>query len=88
MGMRRATITIPDDLERELDAYLEEREAPPSLTTLVQTALRRFLNEAKLESREYSPPAGPFRITPSETGSGRDDVSAEHDRHLSENPGS
>lgn len=43
--MRRATITLPDDLEADLDAYLASRDAPPSLTSLVQAALRRYLDE-------------------------------------------
>lgn len=84
MAMRRATITIPDDLEEEIDAYMEEREAPPSLTTLVQAALRHYLLQAKLEAREYSPPVQPFQIAPAETGSGLSDVSINHDKYFAE----
>ena len=47
--MRRATITLPDDLEAELDSFLEAHEAPPALTTVVQAALRRYLAEKRGE---------------------------------------
>ena len=67
--MRRATITIPDELEALLERYLARLDAPPSLTTLAQAALRRYLEEASLsegsrsevaeDSHEYddAPPA-------------------------------
>ncbi len=41
--MRRATITIPDDLEADLDAYLADQDAKPSLAAVTQSALRQFL---------------------------------------------
>jgi hypothetical protein len=56
-SMRRATITLPDDLEAEIEAYLAKQEAPPSLTSLVQAALRRLLRESRRhrgEDTEYS----------------------------------
>jgi predicted nucleotidyltransferase len=43
--MRRATVTIPDDLALQVDAFSSKQPAAPSLTTLVQAALRRFLAE-------------------------------------------
>lgn len=43
--MRRASITIPDDLGRALDKYLRDLEAPPSLASVVQAALRGYLEE-------------------------------------------
>jgi hypothetical protein len=82
--MRRATITLPEDLDAELSAYLAGRDAPPSLTAVVQAALRRYLAEARLAERTYRPPQEPFAITPARRGSGRSDVSAEHDRYLAE----
>ncbi len=66
--MRRATITLPDDLEADLDAYLASRDAPPSLTSLVQAALRRYLEEESPGSgssdRPYptGPVSGPSEI--------------------------
>lgn len=82
--MRRATITIPDDLDAELNAYLAAQDASPSLTAVVEVALRRYLQEKKLEARQYVPAKGPLRITPAPRGSGRRDVSVEHDRYLAE----
>lgn len=41
--MRRASITLTDDLERDLEAYLARHDARPSLTAVVQAALRKYL---------------------------------------------
>lgn len=43
--MRRASITIPDGLESALERYREDLEAPPSLASVVQVALERYLEE-------------------------------------------
>lgn len=75
--MRRATITIPDDVEAGLAVYMESQDAPPTLAALVQSALRAYLTE-----RGYLQEPRTLRLTPSATGSGRSDVSAEHDREL------
>jgi hypothetical protein len=84
--MRRATITLPDDLEAELESYLETQDAAPSLTSLIEAALRRYLREKQLEARQYRAPAGPLRITPAKKGSGAADVALEHDRYFAEKP--
>jgi metal-responsive CopG/Arc/MetJ family transcriptional regulator len=84
--MRRATITLPDDLEAEIASYLGNLDAAPSLTSLVEAALRRYLAEKRWESRQYRPPAGPLRVTPAGKGSGAADVSLNHDRYLAEDP--
>jgi metal-responsive CopG/Arc/MetJ family transcriptional regulator len=84
--MKRATITLPDDLQAELEAYLAAQDAAPSLTGLVEAALRRYLQEKRLEARQYQPVAGPLRITPAKRGSGVADTSLEHDRYLTEEP--
>ena len=68
--MKRATITIPDDLEQELDAYLAEHDAPPSITSVVQAALRVYLEERKWKARGYHPAAKKLNIPVVETGSG------------------
>ena len=81
-GMRRATITIPDDLEAQLNSYMGAQDAPPSLTGLVEAALRRFLEEKRLESRQFRPARKPFSVTPAKKGSGRRDISIAHDRYL------
>ena len=38
-------MTLPDDLAQALDEYVQAQEAPPALTTVVQTALREYLRE-------------------------------------------
>ena len=43
--MRRATITIPDDVDERVERFAESQPAPPSLTSVVQAALRRFLDD-------------------------------------------
>ncbi len=43
--MRRATITIDKDVAQALDAYVNDQEAAPALTAVVQAALRSFLAE-------------------------------------------
>ncbi len=43
--MRRATIRIPDDLAEAIDVYIEAQEAPPTLATVMETALREYLRE-------------------------------------------
>lgn len=84
--MRRATITIPDDLEADLSQYTRTLDVVPSLTGIVEIALRKFLQEKRLETRQYRPAQQRLRITPAEKGSGRHDVSVEHDRYLAEEP--
>jgi Arc/MetJ-type ribon-helix-helix transcriptional regulator len=82
MDMRRATVTIPDDLEKELQAWLDAQPARPSLAKVLQAALRLYLAEKKLEALEYRPATGPFRFTVDEVGSGHRNVSVEHDAHF------
>ncbi len=48
--MRRATITLPDDLDRKLEKFRSSQAGRPSLTSLAEIALRRFLE---------NPAAGP-----------------------------
>jgi hypothetical protein len=75
--MRRATITLPDDLDAGVQAYQRSLDAPPTLTSLVHAALRAYLSE-----RGYMARRGPFRLTAAEHGSGATDVSEQHDREL------
>ena len=44
-GMRRATTTIPDDLERAIEKYRRDLQVSPTLAAVVQTALREYLAE-------------------------------------------
>lgn len=80
--MRRATITLSDDLDAELHSYLATQDAAPSLTALVEAALRRYLHEKRLEARQFRPAKRPLRVTPAEAGSGAADASLDHDRYL------
>jgi len=75
--VRRATITIPDDLAKAVERYVRSQEAQPPLTAVVQSALRQYLSE-----RGYLETERPLRITPSRRGSGRSEVSRMHDRYL------
>ncbi len=75
--MRRATVTIPDDLASAVERYVRAQEARPPLTAIVQAALRQYLAE-----RGYLRAGRPLRITPARRGSGRHDVSRAHDRYL------
>ena len=77
LGMRRATVTIPDDLARAVESYVRAQEARPPLTAVIQAALRQYLTE-----RGYLRAAGTLRITPVRRGSGRRDISVRHDRYL------
>jgi metal-responsive CopG/Arc/MetJ family transcriptional regulator len=75
--MKRATVTINDELEASLDAYMGQQEVSPSLTAVVQTALREYLAR-----RGYDQKPKTFRIAPARKGSGYRDVSVRHDRYL------
>ena len=82
--MKRATITIPDELERDLERYLAGQDPPPTLAALVQSALRRYLAEEQLRLRDYRPPRGPLRVKPAVRGSRLQDVAERHDSYLAE----
>lgn len=41
--MKRASMTIPDDLERALEEYRRDAEVPPALAAVMQAALREYL---------------------------------------------
>jgi hypothetical protein len=75
--MKRATITITDDVEAALDSYVSRQEAPPTLTAVVQAALREYLAR-----RGAASPSRPLRITPAKKGSGKSDISLHHDRYF------
>jgi hypothetical protein len=75
--MKRATITIGGDLEEALQSFTSQQEVAPSLTALVQAALREYLAR-----RGAAAPAHPLRITPAAKGSGQSDISLKHDRYF------
>lgn len=70
-------MTFPDDLAKAMDDYLQSQDAPPSLTKVMQAALREYLRERGF-LREFRP----LKITPAKKGSGRSDVSQNHDLYL------
>jgi hypothetical protein len=75
--MKRATITIGEDLEKALTLYTSRQEVAPSFTSLVQAALREYLAR-----RGAAAPAHPLRITPANKGSGKSDISERHDQYF------
>jgi hypothetical protein len=77
--MKRATMTLPDDLAEAVESYQQAQEAPPSLTTVVQAALRQYLGERGFLGKRRT-----LEITPAKKGSGRHDVSQTHDRYVAE----
>ncbi|MBI3698107.1 MAG: hypothetical protein HY238_25130 [Acidobacteria bacterium] len=77
--MRRATITLPDDLDAALNSYIRQQDVGPALTALVQSALREYL-----ATRGYLVPARRLRISAARKGSGKKDLSVEHDRYFAE----
>ena len=75
--MKRATVSIPDDLAKAVESYVHAQDAPPPLTAVVQAALRQYLTE-----RGYMRTRRPLRISPATRGSGCRDISQGHDRYL------
>ncbi|MGD0074566.1 MAG: hypothetical protein ABSD31_09505 [Candidatus Binataceae bacterium] len=75
--MKRATVSIPDDLEQAIERYVEAHDAKPAFTAVIQAALRQYLTD-----RGYLRSTGLLRISPARKGSGRRDVSQAHDRYL------
>jgi hypothetical protein len=75
--MKRATVSIPDDLAKAVANYVRAQDAPLPLTTVVQAALRQYLTE-----RGYLPARKSLSINPAAQGSGRTDISKTHDRYL------
>lgn len=85
--MKRATITLPDELNGRLNAYLEAQPVPPSLTKIMQTALEQFLQQQErqreLTQRGYKPPSKwPVTFPVDEQGSGKADISINHDAYF------
>jgi hypothetical protein len=61
--MKTTTITIPNDLDAELDELARERSG--TTDEVVETALRQYLVDAqRWGGREYRPGTKPFEITP------------------------
>jgi metal-responsive CopG/Arc/MetJ family transcriptional regulator len=76
--MKRASITFPDDLESQIAAYLRAQATPPSLSKLVQVALREYLERQAWLEREVRPAKGPLNL-PVSDAEVEPDVSVRHD---------
>ena len=57
--MRRASVSITEDLERALEAYRRDQDVPPRLVDVVQAALGEFLaGRGYLEPSRREEPRG------------------------------
>ena len=74
--MKRATVTLPDDLAEAVAMYTQAQNVTPALTAVVQAALREYLQE-----RGFLRAYRPLKLEPL-GNSGRSDVSANHDLYL------
>jgi hypothetical protein len=74
--MKRATMSFPDELAVALEEYRSSQENPPSLTKIVQSAVREYLRE-----RGFLRPRRALKLT-ALGSSGRRDVSKNHDLYL------
>lgn len=52
--MRRATITLPDDLEEKLERFRLAQPARPSLTSVVQAALEEYLEAGSSRDDQHT----------------------------------
>lgn len=79
--MKRATITLDDELEDAVESYQGAQDIPPGLTAIAQAAIREYMEE-----RGFLPfhARVSFHITPAEQGSGHADTSINHDAYLVE----
>lgn len=77
--MRRATITLTDEIEDALEAYREAQDVQLSTTAITQAALREFLTQ-----RGFLRTRRTFWLTPAEHGSGDSHASRDHDRVIAE----
>jgi hypothetical protein len=75
--MKRATISVSDELASAIEAYRRDQELAPSLTAVTEAALAEYLSQ-----RGYLKPRRALRIRPAEKGSGDSRGSIEHDRIL------
>ena len=81
--MKRVTVSVSDEIEESLDDYLRDQEVAPSLTAVLQAALKDYLAD-----RGYLRGASAFKVTPASEGSGLSDISQSHDQYFSEAVGS
>ena len=75
--MKQATIMLSDELIEAIEAFQRDEGDKADLPAITEAALKTYL-----QARGYLPAARPLRITPAPAGSGKTDVSIEHDREL------
>lgn len=57
--VRRATVTIPDELEEALESYRRDLEFPPSLAAVLQASLDEYLRRRGYVADEETAEGGP-----------------------------
>lgn len=77
--MRRATITLTDEIEERLERFLSDREPRPSLAAVLQAALTNYLDHEAWQARSFRPARGALRVSSAREGSGHEDTSLQHD---------
>jgi hypothetical protein len=77
--VKRVIVSVSDEIAESLDDYLRDQEVAPSLSAVLQAALKDYLAE-----RGYLRQASAFKITPAGEGSGLTDISQSHDQYFSE----
>jgi hypothetical protein len=80
--VKRATVTIPDDLAAAVQGYVQSQKTPPPLTTVIRTALRQYVTGQDSTGSISSRSGAPLQIRTARRGSGLRDVSQEPDREL------
>ena len=56
--MKRISVSISDELEESLDDYLQDQEVAPSLTAVLQAALKDYLADCG-----FPGPVPAFKVT-------------------------
>ena len=81
--VKRASITLPSELDQRVDEFLSAQSPRPSLTALVQEALSAYLDDYEWKRREYTP-AKESVLTVTTERTGHSDTAARHDEALAE----
>ncbi len=79
--MKRASVTFTDEVETKVLEYLERENVPPSLSTLVNTALADYLDRQKWSKRGHRTAEGALELPVSDSEV-EPDVSLNHDAYL------
>jgi hypothetical protein len=77
--MRRATVTLTDEIEGLLDEWMARLETPPSLNVLMQAALRAYLLDQRPGGRGPPTVASAIAEEPARYGEGGEHTPIELD---------